>query len=78
MESQHGLFSYERQSCVYYRLEVVQQLCELEQPLCTGGLPAVTGQAVQLLDVGGPQFIKTSLALQALHWHCDHKARTQQ
>lgn len=26
-------------------------------------------QAVQLLDVGGPQFIKTTLALQAFHWH---------
>lgn len=63
---------------MYYRLEVVQQLCELKQSLCAGGLSAVAGQTVQLLDVGGPQFIKTTLALQALHWNCDHKARTQQ
>lgn len=67
-----------RSICVYYRLEVVQQLRELEQPLCAGGLPMVARQAVQLLHVGGSQFIKTALALLALHWHCDHKARAQQ
>lgn len=63
---------------VHYRLEVVQQLRELKQPLRTGGLPTVAGQPIQLLDVGGPQFIKTTLALQALYWHCDHKARAPQ
>lgn len=72
------MLSYVRKNCLCYRLEVVQQLCELKQPLCTGGLPVVAGQAVQLLDVGASQFIKTTLALQALHWHCDHEARTQQ
>lgn len=72
------MFLYVRLNGVYYRLEVIQQLCELKQSLRTGGLPAVAGQTVQLLDVGGPQFIKTTLALQALHWHCDHNARTQQ
>lgn len=72
------MVSYVRQGCIYYRLEVVQQLRQLEEPLCTGGLPIVAGQTVQLLDERGSQFIKTTLALRALHWHCDHKARKQQ
>lgn len=60
-------------NCVYYRLEIVEQLRELKQSLRTGGLAVVASQTVQLLDVGGPQFIKTTLALQALHWHCEQK-----
>lgn len=63
---------------LHYRLEVVQQLCELKQPLCAGGLPVVARQAVQLPDVGGSQFIKMVPVPRALHWHCEHKARTQQ
>lgn len=78
IEPYHGVVSYARGNCLCYRLEVVQQLCELKHPLCAGGLPLVAGQAVQLLDVGASQFIKTTLALWALKWHCDHKARTQQ
>lgn len=57
--------------CVY-RLKVVQQLRELEQSLRAGGLSTVAGQTVQLLNVGGPQFIKAALALQTLHWYWEH------
>lgn len=62
---------------LHYQLEVVQQLCELKQPLFAGGLPVVARQAVQLPDVGGSQFIKMAPVLRALHWHCEHKHRTR-
>ena len=55
---------------VHYRLEGVQELCELKQPLSAGGLPStVASQAVQLLNVGGPQLVETSLAPQPVYWH---------
>lgn len=50
-----------------YRVEIVQQLGELKQSLRASGPAMVAGQAVQLLDVGGPQLVKAVLVLQALH-----------
>ena len=48
-------------------MQIVQQLGELKQSLGAGGLAVVAGQALQLVDVGGPQLVEALLVLQALH-----------
>lgn len=42
----HSMVHFLECSCVYYRLEVVQQLRELKQSLRAGGLSVVAGQTV--------------------------------
>lgn len=42
----HSVVRFLECGCVYYRLEVVQQLRELKQSLRAGGLSAVAGQTV--------------------------------
>lgn len=52
-----------------YQLQVVQELRELEQALGAAAVVTVGHQAIQLIDVGGPQIVKTTLALQPLRWN---------
>lgn len=42
----HSMVHFLECGCVYYRLEVVQQLRELKQSLRAGGLSVVAGQTV--------------------------------
>lgn len=57
------------ESAIRHRVQVVQQLRELEQPLCRVTAAAAGDCAVQLLDVGRPQVIKTALVFQTVWWN---------